>query len=144
MFNKAYRSTEGYSINAIRAFQWKAGLILPSDYVYLLLNFNEFNLTTNKVAKIEDLAVLALPLYNLELFFSVNCDRSEDSKLYYEYEDSNYYVISDLMMTGVLLIGNNPKNSNMIYVEVPFHTNGVVKVANDFFELINEVIVIEE
>ena len=44
MFNKAYRSTEGYSINAIRAFQWKAGLILPSDYVYLLLNFNEFNL----------------------------------------------------------------------------------------------------
>lgn len=137
-------TASGSSLNEIREVQKRIKRILPSDYVYLLMNYNELTFANDKLGVIfdgdEEVGILEIPLFNLPLFADVNHNRSEEAKDFYRYNENDYLAIGTLMNNGALLIGCKNDNVNTIFVDIPLHTEGVIKVADNYFELLNDVI----
>ena len=132
------------SLDDIRNTQKAIKRVLPSDYVYLLMNYNELVFANDKLGVIfdgsEEVGIVEIPLLNLPMFVDVNHNRSDEAKSFYTYNENDYLAIGTLMNCGALLIGCKNENVNEIFIDVPLHTEGVVKVADNYFELLNEII----
>lgn len=145
MFNVDYETSRSLSLNEIRDFQLKNRVILPSDYVFLLLNYNEFRLANDHVGLIfsEDnleLTGLESPVFSLDDFYRVNCVPSKEAEDYYHGTTDKYFTIGTLLYNGALLIGKTVENLNKIYIDMPLDLDDVLLIADNFFELINDKI----
>jgi len=149
MFDVNYEISKGRTLDEIRKFQSANKVVFPSDYVFLLLYYNEFVLSNDQLGAIvsennEELSGISSPIFSLEDFFRANFEWTTEMESYYNFSTSQYFFIADLHYNGALLIGNCPENINKIYVDLPQTNSTVIEVAENFFDLINNEIVIIE
>ena len=145
MINTSYDISDGRTLKEIRDFQTTHKIILPSDYVYILMNFNEFVLSNDHYGAImsddgEELTGIASPVFSLEDFHRTNLNWTEEMSSYYNFSTDKYFFLADLHFNGALLIGNNKGNLNQIFIDLPQENDDVIKVANHFFHFVNDII----
>ena len=148
MFNKKYEISDPISLDEIRNFQRKHNLKLPSDYIFLLLHFNEFQLEDDAFGLYfnennEEVTGLQSSICSLHLFEQYNIENRENAEEFYHGTGDKYYRIADLFFQGSLLIGHTPENQNKIYIDMPLEYDDVLFVADNFFDFINNVIEIK-
>lgn len=148
MFDVKYEVAKEHTIEEIRNFQRANKIIFPSDYIFLLLNYNEFVLADDQFGGIisddgEELSGLSSPIFSLPDFYRANFEWIAEMKSYYNFSINQYFFIGELHYNGALLIGNTPENQNKIYIDLPQTHYEVIEVAEDFFDLINNELRIE-
>lgn len=146
MFNYPIVFSAPTPLKEIRLFQREKNIILPSDYVFLLLNYNEFNLANDKFGIIlsEDnqaISGLHLPISSLDSF-KLSYNHKEGYEDFYHGDVSEYFCIASLLYQGALLIGHTPENQNKIYLDLPTEYDEVQFLADNFFEFINDEILL--
>ena len=147
MINLQITTSKGVSISQIRALQKKLKRVLPSDYVYLLLNYYELMFSNDRLGVIydgnEEVGVIENPLLNLALFEEANNKRTEDAQKFYRYYENDVIAIGTLMHNGVILMGCHNNNVNQIFIDIPQQSERVQKVAEDYFEFLNEIVEVQ-
>lgn len=148
MIDLKHETTDNISINEIRDFQREKGIILPSDYIFLLTNFHELKITGDLASiyskEKEELSVLFSEIWGLKRFAMFNFDWDEDFHDTFNFKTDEYFGIADVAYQGILLIGNTSANLNKIYIDLPETESAPIELAENFFTFLKENIQVTE
>ena len=144
MFNVKYECSDPVSPELISEFEKKRGITLPSNYVFILTNCNEFFLADDQFGAIlddegEEITGLEEPMLSLEDFERANFDLSDQMKEYYNFSNEDFYIIAGLHFNCYLLIGCNAENWDKIFRANP-QEGEIVELCDNFVDFVNEVL----
>lgn len=135
------------SIDELRLIQREGGFILPSDYVYIALNFNNFTIEKEAYRKIK------IDGYGSAVFDITQCvrDIKDEIPILEMYDESDGLNLKEtylpIIQTGsrsMFLIGITKDNLNQIYFFDPVYNDKTEMdytlcfVADNIFDLINK------
>jgi len=101
----------------IRNAQTQNGFILPSDYVYFLLNFNKIEFEGNPILKLGEDTYELVEFNDLKsIVWEINDLRKLQNDLNQKFWLEEYLCISSLNSGKRVLVGSKIENLNKIYL----------------------------
>lgn len=143
--------SSNHSYKDIRAFQRKHGVIIPTDYAYLIMNYDGlevFPLEGCSIYNIDNVRITTfseiIPFQYLESELPLIRELEEDDNIDILGKYCPFaYTISKI----ILLIGNGRENSNEIFLwnyefyDEPESPERLHKIADNFEDLINNKLI---
>jgi hypothetical protein len=134
------------SLNSIEKFEKTSGIKLPSDYKWILLNFNTLRLSEDAMAILFDEDGEEFSGVDGSIFSLNEFAHSSDPYASIEYVNvkaaeeatKSFFVIADLFFQGVLLIGKTHENENRIFGFVPDYKDEPFFLADNIFDFFNK------